>query len=242
MKLSIFIPVYNEKATVRALLDKVREADLAALELAREIIVVDDGSSDGTVESLREYVAARPELDIVLIELADNHGKGYAVQRALAAATGEFCVIQDADLEYDPRDWPVLLAPLVKGEAQVVFGSRQLPMGPDQRRRRLYQIGLTVAQLVFRLLYGARLTDIATCYKAMRTDLLRGLEPECRRFAFDMEITAKLVNRRIAIVERPISYQPRYKSDGKKIRWRDFFTSLAAIVYYRFFDRGRQAI
>lgn len=239
MKLSIFIPVYREKATVRALLDKVREADLSALGLAQETIIVDDGSADGTVEILHEYLREHPEFGATLIELAYNHGKGYAVQQALAVATGEICVIQDADLEYDPRDWPALLEPLAKGEASVVYGSRQLPLGPDQRRRRLYQIGLTIAYLAFRVLYGVRLTDIATCYKAMRTDLLRRLEPECRRFAFDVEISCKLVNRRIPIVERPISYRPRYKSDGKKIRWRDFFTSMAAIFYYRFFDRGR---
>jgi glycosyltransferase involved in cell wall biosynthesis len=240
MKLSIFIPVYNEQATILPLLDKVRAVDLSALGLTKEVLVVDDGSTDETPARLRAYREAVGDEAVRVIELSANHGKGYAVQRALQEATGELCVVQDADLEYDPADWPALLAPLVNGDAPVVYGSRRLPLGADRHRRRLYQIGLTVVDGVIGVLYRRRFTDVATCYKAMRTDVLRDLEIECRRFAFDMEVSCKILNRNIPFAERPISYQPRFKAQGKKIRWRDFFTSLAAVFYYRLFDRGQR--
>lgn len=238
-KLSIFIPVYNEAPTVRVLLEKVRAVDLTSLGLERELIVIDDGSTDATRAEVAAFVQAHPDVAVYVVELTANHGKGYAVRRGLEVATGQWCVIQDADLEYDPADWPSLLKPLVTGQSQVVFGNRSLPLGADGRRRRLYQVGLTITQLVIFLLYRHELTDVATCYKAMSTELLRRLEPEQPRFAFDVEIACKLVGRGVPIVERPISYRPRYKAEGKKIRYRDFFSSVWAALYYRFFDSGK---
>ncbi len=241
MKLSICIPVYNEAPTVARLLKKVVAADLRGVGLDKQIIIVDDGSTDATTTQIRQFLTAHPDLDAQLIELAANHGKGYAVQQALAQATGELCIIQDADLEYDPADWAVLLQPLVTGEANAVFGSRGLPLGSDQKQRRLYQIGLTIAHLFIRVLYGHRFTDVATCYKALPTELMRRLELDRRRFDFDMELACKLLNRGFTITELPISYRPRYKADGKKIRYRDFFSSMWAIFYYRFFNQPGNA-
>ncbi|MDP8225901.1 MAG: glycosyltransferase family 2 protein [Candidatus Lernaella stagnicola] len=238
MKLSIFVPVYNEEPTVRLLLEKVAAVDLTPLRLTKEIIVVNDGSTDRTAAQVRAFLADHPDEPVRLIELSGNHGKGYAVRQALNTATGELCVVQDADLEYDPADWSELLAPLAAGEAPVVFGSRGLPLGADQSRRRFYQIGLVIAHFFIRLLYGYRFTDAATCYKAMGTELMRRLDLKHRRFSWDMELGCKLLNRGVPILERPISYRPRYKSEGKKIRWRDFVSSMWAIFHTRFFDRG----
>jgi glycosyltransferase involved in cell wall biosynthesis len=236
-KLSVLIPVYNEADTVAEVLDRVRQADLSSLGLGVQAVIVDDGGADGGGEIMRRFLADHPDFDAKLIVLPTNCGKGCAIQHALAAADGEFVIVQDADLEYHPRDWPVLLAPLVRGEADVVFGSRIMPLGADQKRRRVYRIGLTIGKaVVFVLWPGAYYTDMATCYKAFRTDLLRALRLERQHFDFDAEVAVKLLNRRIPIVERPISYRPRFKEHGKKIRWGDFFEGMWVVFRYRFYD------
>ena len=239
--LSVLMPVYNEAPTLEEILGRMLRVDLSALGLRRQLIIVDDGSTDGSDEIARRFLADHPEQDGQMIALGRNRGKGHALHRALAAATGEFCLVQDADLEYDPQDWLHLLPPLVAGETEVVFGSRQLPLGPDQRRRRVYKIGLMAAHWLISLLYGHRFTDVATCYKAFRTELLRSLELEREGFDFCPEVAVKLVNRGVPIRETPISYRPRYKEEGKKIRWHDFFSAMYTIVRYRFRDPGRKA-
>jgi glycosyltransferase involved in cell wall biosynthesis len=240
MRLSVLIPVFNEAPTVRRLLDRVREIDLEALGLTKQLVIVDDGSNDETAAEVRAFLAAHPHVDAQFVQLPVNRGKGVAVREALTHATGELCIIQDADLEYDPADWPGLLAPLASGETDVVFGSRGLPLGPNQHRRRLYQIGVTIAHLTIGVLYAKRFTDVATCYKALRTELLRRLEPRRPRFDFDVEVACKLVTRGVPIAEHPITYRPRYKDEGKKIRWRDFFESMWTIVRVRFVDPERR--
>jgi len=238
--LSVLIPLYNEAATVAQALERVRQADLSSLGLRQQAIIVDDGSTDGSVALVRGYLAEHPDFSARLITLPVNRGKGYAIQRALAEADGEFAVVQDADLEYEPQDWRVLLAPLVRGEADVVFGSRLMPLGPDQRRRRIYRVGLTIAQALIFVLYGHRYSDMATCYKAFRTDLLRALRLERERFDFDPEVAVKLLTRGVRVAEEPISYRPRFKEHGKKVRWGDFFVAMYVIVRYRFYDPTRR--
>ncbi len=239
-QLSVLIPVYNEEATVAELLDRVRAVDLSALGLTVQAVIVDDGSTDRSAAVIRSYLRAHTDFDAHLVSVPINGGKGRAIQRALEVATGRYTIIQDADLEYDPRDWPALLAPLVRGDAPAVFGSRLLPLGPDQRRRRIYRIGLTIARAVTLVLYGRLFGDMATCYKAFRTDLLRALRLERPRFDFDPEVAVRLVNRGVPVIEVPISYRPRFKEQGKKIRWHDFFSSMYVLIRYRFYDPGRR--
>ena len=238
-QLSILVPLFNEAATIEAVLERVRAVDLSPLGLRKQLIVADDGSTDGGAEIVRRWLKAHADVEAKLIVLERNRGKGYALRRALEAAGGEFVIVQDADLEYDPRDWLTLLEPLIAGQTQVVYGSRVMPLGEDRRRRRVYKIGLVIAKAVLLMLYGRSFTDMATCYKAFRTDLLRSLELERERFEFCPEVTVKLLNRGIDIMELPVSYRPRYKEHGKKIRWHDFFAAMATIFRYRFHDPGR---
>jgi len=221
LTVSIIMPVYNERETIRAALDRVR-----ALDWPKEILVVDDASTDGTGELLAA------EEGIRLLRHERNLGKGAAIRTALAVAQGEVVVIQDADLEYDPQDIPRLLAPIARGEARVVFGSRFLVGRPPMRWAN-YLCNRLLA-LAANLLYGAGITDEATCYKAIDTELLRSLKLECRRFEFCPEVVAKLRRRGERIVEVPIRYTPRSFDAGKKIRWWDGVHALWTLVRYRF--------
>jgi len=234
--LSIIIPLYNEEATIAEILTRVDRVDLSALGLRKQFVVVDDGSSDRSAELVQHFFDGHPEIEGTLIRLETNRGKGQAIQRGLEAVDGEFTIIQDADLEYDPQDWTKLLPSLVAGETDVVFGSRIMPLGPEKKKRRLYQIGIVIAHAVIYVLYGHRFTDVATCYKAFRTDLLRSLQLERPRFDFCVEVATKLLNRKIDIPELPITYKPRYKPEGKKIKWHDFFEAMYTLFRFRFFD------
>lgn len=221
LTVSIIMPVYNERETIRAALDRVR-----ALDWPKEILVVDDASTDGTAELLAA------EEGIRLLRHERNLGKGAAIRTALAVAEGEVVVIQDADLEYDPQDIPRLLAPILRGEARVVFGSRFLAGRPPMRWAN-YLCNRLLA-LAANLLYRAGITDEATCYKAIDTELLRSLKLQCRRFEFCPEVVAKLRRRGERIVEVPIRYTPRSFDAGKKIRWWDGVHALWTLVRYRF--------
>lgn len=231
--LSILVPVYNEAPTVAALLERVTRVDLAALGLAREILVVDDGSTDDGAARIERFQREHPAAPVRLLRHAVNLGKGAAVRTALAVATGDICLIQDADLEYDPADYPLLLRPLLAGVSRVVYGSRWLaPRIPISGP--LYALGGWLENKFLRLLYRTNITDIATCYKVIDTALLRDLRLESTGFEFCPEVTAKLLNRRETIVEVPIRYDPRHKRDGKKIRWTDFFIALYTLCRVRF--------
>ena len=235
MKLSILIPVYNERDSIEALLRRVgavdltpaagRDAAAAPARIEREIIVVNDCSTDGTPEILAR-LEREPVPDLQVVHHQRNQGKGAAIRTALAVSTGDYVVIQDADLEYDPADYPRLLAPILAGEAQVIYGVRSFA-----GQKPLLRWGNWFLTSVTNLLYGARLHDMETCYKLLPGDLFRTLDLECHRFDMEPEITAKVLRRGYRIHEVPISYEPR---GAKKLSpWRDGLPALQALLKYR---------
>jgi len=228
VRVSILIPVYNEFRTFPQVLARVRAAPLPP-GCSREIVVVDDGSTDGTAQFLRDHAGVS---DLVAHRLDRNRGKGAALRAGIELATGDVILIQDGDLEYDPNDYARILAPLVSGQAEIVYGSRFLAHTPAMAlRNRIANRVLTAAA---NLLYGANLTDEATAYKAFHADLLRGMHLECRRFEFCPEVTAKLRRKGYRIHEVPVSYNARGIAEGKKIRARDGWEALWTLIKYRF--------
>lgn len=247
MKLSVIIPVYNEKNTIRQLLNQVNE-----VAVDKEIIVVDDCSDDGTRQILTQEFKPGENFKIILLD--KNQGKGFAIRSALSSAKGDFIIIQDADLEYDPKDYLKLLKPLEKGEACVVYGSRFLGLSSFYYFKRWVTrklenkecdighiycsnfFGIQLLNVLVFILYGARITDEATCYKMFRADILKNMQIRCKGFEFCPEVTAKLSKRGHKIHEVPISYYPRTTEHGKKISWRDGLTAIFTLIKYRFID------
>lgn len=229
MKLSVIIPVYNEVATVAEVLARVR-----SVPIEKEIVIVDDGSSDGTREVLERF---RDQEGISIVLHPHNQGKGAAIRTGLRHTTGELVVVQDADLEYDPGEYARLLKPLLAGEADVVYGSRFL--GSPEKMTGLHRVGNAFLTWVTNVLYGCRLTDMETCYKIIRGEIARSIRIESDRFDFEPEITAKLLRMGHRIVEVPISYRGREFHEGKKITWKDGFAALRALFRYRFADMSR---
>ncbi|MBN1680939.1 MAG: glycosyltransferase family 2 protein [Anaerolineae bacterium] len=226
MKLSVIIPCYNEKSTIEEIVRRVR-----AVGLADEIVIVDDGSTDGTRDLL-----AQIEGDEVKVFLHDrNQGKGAAVRTGFQNATGDVFLIQDADLEYDPRDYPTLLKPIEEGIALVVYGSRFLG-GPRKAMFFWNMVANRSLTLVTNILYNAILSDMETCYKVFRANIVRDITLRSRRFDFEPEVTAKILKRKYRIYEVPISYNGREWDEGKKISWRDGVIALWTLIRYRFTD------
>jgi glycosyltransferase involved in cell wall biosynthesis len=226
MKLSIVMPIYNEGATVAEIISRV-----LAVRLADEIIVVDDGSTDGTAAALANLRSEK----VHVVTHPHNRGKGAAVRSGLQAAQGDLILIQDGDLEYDPRDIPALLKPIEEGIADVVYGSRFLG-GP--RRPTMYWHMVANKMLTFQtnVLYNTILTDMETGYKLFRRETLAGIHIRSNHFDFEPEITAKLLKRHARIYEVPISFNPRDYSEGKKIGLKDAFSAFWALLKYRFMD------
>ncbi len=223
---SVLVPVYNEAAHLDELLESIH-----ASPVQKEIIIVDDGSTDGT----RQKLEALPPVDNVTIVFHEkNCGKGAAIRTALAYARGEYVLIQDSDLEYDPQDYAVLLQPLKDGVANVVYGVR-----PDRPERGLrFFLGAKLLTHLTNLLYGAGIHDEATCYKAFRRSLLERMQLQCHRFEFCPEVTAKLCRSGEKIAEVPISYHPRSAVEGKKIRHSDGWLAIWTLIRYRFVPRS----
>jgi dolichol-phosphate mannosyltransferase len=237
VKVSIIIPVYNEHRTFHQVMERVR---LAALPpgCSKEIIVVDDGSTDGTGQMISEYMRTG---EVAGCRSASNVGKGAAIRKGIELASGDLVLIQDGDLEYDPNDYARLIEPILNGQAEVVYGSRFLRHGDFYRRQSGMALRNRIANWILtntaNLLYSARITDEATAYKAFRTSILRGLPLACRRFEFCPEVTAKLRRLGYRIHEVPISYNARGIADGKKIRARDGFEAWWTLIKYRFTSR-----
>lgn len=245
-KLSIVIPVYNEKATIFEILRRVQET-----EMRKEIIVVDDFSKDGTRQILEEMAARQangenlaPSQDggeaVDLRELriffqGRNQGKGAALRRGFAEVTGDIVLVQDADLEYDPRDYPKLLEPILDGRADVVFGSRFLG-GPQRVHYFWHYVANTILTLLSDIFTNLKLTDMETCYKVFRRETLQGIVIKSNRFGFEPEITAKIAKKNWRIYEVPISYAGRTYEEGKKITWKDGVQALWCIVRYSLMD------
>ncbi len=245
VRYSVLMPIYNEARTLRAIVAHVRTmADLVltviplaseqpeAVRLEQEIIAVDDGSRDESPTILRELAAAG---ELRAFFHTHNQGKGAAVRTAIQHATGEILLIQDADLEYDPRDYPRLLQPILEGRSAVVYGSRFLG-GPRKAMYFRHMIGNKILTLVTNILYDSILTDMETCYKCFRREVLNGVPLRARRFELEPEITAKILKRGYRIYEVPISYTGREYTEGKNITWRDGFPALWALIKYRFVD------
>lgn len=226
MKLSVVMPVYNEKNTIKEILRQVRSVDLGDLD--KEIIVVDDCSTDGTGDILK----LEADSSIKVIRHKKNQGKGAAVRTGLAGATGDMIIIQDADLEYDPEDYLKLIDPVLKGKATVVYGSRFT----GERRNMLFwhYVGNRFLSLVTNVLYNTTLSDMETCYKLFSREAIEGIKIKSNKFDFEPEITAKVLRRGVRIYEVPISYAGREMEEGKKISWKDAFPALWALTKYRF--------
>ena len=225
MRLSVVIPVYNERATILELLDRV-----AAVELDTEVIVVDDGSTDGTRELLQERVA-RDDGRITLLLQERNQGKGAALRAGFTHATGDFVIVQDADLEYDPADFRLLLDVAMAEQAQVVYGSRLAIKRPAMSIR--HRVGNRLLTWLTNICYGSSLTDMETCYKLIDRSLLRQIDTVANSFDFEPEITAKILKRGIRIREVPIRYRGRTFAEGKKISWIDFIQAVWTLLKHR---------
>lgn len=234
-KLSIVIPVYNEAKTVHFILNKIRAAQLIN-DITKELIVVNDCSTDTTGQVIRDYIAAMPDMDIKFCEHAVNQGKGAALHTGIAQATGDYIVIQDADLEYDPADYNSLLRPVIDGFADVVFGSRFMGSNPHRILFFWHTIGNKFLTLLTNMSGNLNLTDMETCYKLFRTEVIRQLTLKEKRFGFEPEVTCKISRLpNIRIYEVGIAYYGRTYNEGKKINWKDGFRAIFCILKYGLF-------
>jgi glycosyltransferase involved in cell wall biosynthesis len=246
MKLSIIMPVYNERTTLQEIVQRVREVDLTIhraganhllggpVTLSREIVIVDDGSTDGTRSILDRWREEKPA-DMRILYHQQNGGKGAALRTGFQNATGDVLVIQDADLEYDPRDYVKLLEPLLEGRSPVVYGSRFMG-GPRSAMSLSHTMGNKLLTIFTNLLFGTSLSDMETCYKCFRRDVIQNMPLRSRRFEIEPELTAKILKRGYPIFEVPISYNGRAFHEGKKISWQDGFSAVWTLTKYRFID------
>ena len=246
MKLSVVMPVYNERATLAEIVERVRAVDLTIdpqginpvlkgpLRIELEIVIVDDGSTDGTREILRGWLD-HPHPDLRIIFHPQNGGKGAALRTGFEQASGDILVIQDADLEYDPRDYVKLLEPILERRTPVVYGSR-FSGGTRAAMSLAHTMGNQLLTVITNVLYGTSLTDMETCYKCFRREVINGMLLRSRRFEIEPELTAKILKRGYTIFEVPIGYNGRAFHEGKKITWRDGFVAVRTLVKYRFVE------
>ena len=225
MKLSVVMPVYNERGTLREVVQRV-----LAVPMELELICVDDGSSDGSTEILAELQQQFPQIRVFL--QPQNMGKGAALRRGIEEAVGDYVIVQDADLEYDPAEYPVLLGPLEQGKADVVFGSRFLGGGPHRVLYFWHSVGNRLLTLMSNIFTDMNLSDMETCYKVFRREILQAIPIEENRFGFEPEITVKIAKRRLRVYEVGISYWGRTYEEGKKIGWKDGVRAIYCLVKY----------
>ena len=229
MKISVVIPCFNEKDTISEIIEKVKKEN----KYIKEIIVIDDCSTDGTREILNEKISEK--IDKIILN-DKNFGKGYSVRRGVKEATGDIILIQDADLEYDPVDYPRLIEPIIKGNADVVYGSRFI--GSDEKRVLYFwhSVGNFFLTTLSNMLSNLNLTDMENCYKVFKSDIIKNIDLKENRFGFEPEITAKIAKKNIRIYEVGVKYYGRNYSQGKKITWKDGFSALRCIFIYNLFS------
>ncbi len=231
-KLSIVIPAYNEGATIHFILNKVKDVQLVN-NIEKEVIIVNDCSKDNTEEAIQNYMAQNPDLNIQYHKHEVNQGKGAALHTGISKATGEYLIIQDADLEYDPEEYNILLKPIVNGFADVVYGSRFMGGKPHRVLFFWHTIGNKFLTMLSNMFTNLNLTDMETCYKVFNTKMVQGLDLQEKRFGFEPEVTAKIsAIPKVRIYEVGISYYGRTYEEGKKIGWRDGFRAIYCIIKY----------
>ncbi len=233
-KLSILIPAYNEEATILSILEKVKAVELTN-DIQKEIVIVNDCSKDKTVEKVEEFMTRYPDLDVKLFSQSYNQGKGAAINRAIQECTGDYLIVQDADLEYDPDEYNLLLKPVFMDNADVVYGSRFMGHHPHRILFFWHSIGNKFLTFLSNMMNNLNLTDMETCYKLVRSSIAKEIQIKEKRFGIEPEITAKLAKiPRIRIYEVGISYYGRTYEEGKKIGWKDGFRAIWCIFKYRF--------
>lgn len=232
--LSILIPAYNEGRTIHHILNKVKAVELIG-GYSKEVIIVNDCSKDNTEQAIQSYIQRNPELIINYFKHEVNKGKGAAIHTAIAKATGDVCIVQDADLEYDPEEFNILLKPIIDGFADVVFGSRFMGGNPHRVLFFWHTIGNKFLTFLSNMMTNLNLTDMETCYKMFKTELIQSISLNEKRFGFEPEVTAKIAKvPKIRIYEVGISYYGRTYEEGKKIGWKDGFRAIYCILKYRF--------